>query len=356
MADTHLGVIHIPIDPKTGYYSSNKILSYNCKYNDVNSGRGIGKSHGEKWRLVTGFTQEEKRFMCLYRTTSDMNAAIYSWLEPLIHPPPNEKRRKFDISQFRFEGPGTFKNLYFEDDKEPMAYFRCIEHVNRVKQEVFNVKTQWAWLDEYLPIAWVKLRGVPNEGDALRTIVDTIDHDTYHSREKFGLPPVRVTMFGNFSNINSPLLKYFGVEPYKYGIYRVNRDVIVETVAPDMSKLSDTGGLSPEVRHCYLATDENSYVRPVPKGSEPYMSLRIGKHYYTFYYFKRNDTTFIKETKRHMGLYRYGTIDGMQENEYSIASIGQNRSWDLALRERANYCRDFYDSVYTKLQYLEDIS
>lgn len=305
---------------------------------------------------MTDYTQKERRFMCLYRTASDMAAAVYSWLEPLIHPAPKDHRKPFQYEQFRFEGTGTMKNLYFEDDKEPIGFFRCIEQVNRVKQEVFPYTTSWVWLDEYLPIAYVKLRGVPNEGDALRTIVDTIDHDTFHPREKLGLPPLRTLMFGNFSSISSPLLKYFGVKPYKYGIYRVNRDVVVETLAPDMSKVKNIGGMSAEVRHCYLATDENSFVRPVPKNSTPSMSLRINGHFYTFYYNEKLSTTFIKETPKHLGLYKYGTVAGLQENELPIGMLGQNRQWDAALRERASYCKDFYDSVYTKLQYLDDIS
>lgn len=284
-----------------------------------------------------------------------MNSAVYSWLEPLIHPAPLDNHKPFDISQFKFVGNVVAKNLYFEDDPDPIAYFRTVENVNKIKQEVFNFKTSWVWFDEYLPMAWTKLRGVPNEGDAIRTIVDTIDHDTAHPKEKLGYPPLRTIMYGNFNSISSPLLKYFGVKPFQYGIYRVNRDVVVETVMPDMDKLNDLGGLSADVRQCYLATDENSYVRNIPKNSTPSMSIRIEKHFYVFYWSDVTRHTYIQSSKKHVGAHRYGTLEGLQENEIPLNMVF-SEPWDTALRVRAVGCTDFYSDVYTKLEYLADIS
>ena len=59
-------------------------------------------------------------------------------------------------------------------DGEEKFFFRTISQVNAIKQEHFPKDMAWVWVEEFVPIAWKKIGGVVDEGEAIETIVKTI--------------------------------------------------------------------------------------------------------------------------------------------------------------------------------------
>ena len=301
---------------KDGYYSLREILGYNCKVNIVLSSRGIGKSYGTKWFLM----EQEGEFMCVYRNTGDMEHAITTWLDDLTVKVPNGKE-PWDVNRFSWEK--TKSNVQLLLDGRVKGYFRCISQVNHIKQETFPDTLCWLWWDEFIPLSYKKLAGIPSEGDALRAIMKTIDHDTAHSRESKGLKPLRVLMYANPFTWDNPVLSYFHVIPRGYGIWRVGPDIVCEMVEP--LKGDKKGGMSmddflgDEVNQNQNWMNQSSFVEEVPKGSIPYMSLRVGTNYYGLYKSNGGSIKYVKRVNEHInGVKHLGNINGIEEGETCI--------------------------------------
>lgn len=308
---------------KDGYYSLKQILGYNCKYNIVLSDRGRGKSYGTKRFLI----EQEGTSMCLYRTTPDMASAMQDWIDPLVE-------MGWNPEQFEFEGSDKegYVLLY---NGVPKIWFRALTMVNHIKQEHFPNDMNWIWLDEFIPLVYKKLPGVVSEGDAIRTIVKTIEHDSVHSREEKGLKPLRVLMFANPFTWNNPILSYFKIVP-KYGIHRVGPGVVCELLEPverpSGGKMTVDEFLGDEVNRNQGFNDQNAFVvERWPKGLIPYMTLRLGDRFFTLY--KKSDggkKLWVRKMKGHTDiqrinpmtgkpvLERYGTMAGLKEDEICI--------------------------------------
>ena len=268
------------INQRTGYYSLREILGYNAKWNFVLSDRGRGKTWGTKWFLIN----QRCAFMCLYRNTGDMEHAIGEWLDPIIR----GDNENAGISAERFEWDGSNKsgfNLIF--DGVTIGYFRCLTMVNHIKQETFPDNLNWIWVDEFIPMAYKKLPGIDSEGDALRVIYKTVDHDTAHPRETRGLKPLRVLLFANPFTWDNPILSYFHILPRGPGIHRVGPEIVVEML-PSFEKEKGKQTVDDFLGDGVNTTDGwmNEFgfvVDKIPKGSKPINSLRIGPRYYGLY-------------------------------------------------------------------------
>lgn len=337
---------------KNGYYSLREILGYNCKYNIVLSDRGRGKTYGTKRFLM----EQEGTAMCLYRTTADLSSAMLDWIDPLLE-------NGYNADAFVWEGNDKtgFQLLY---NGAPKIWFRAITMVNHIKQEKFPDDMNWVWLDEFIPLVYKKLPGVVSEGDAIRTIVKTIEHDTVRSREEKGLKPLRVLMFANPFTWNNPLLSYFKIDPRKgYGVHRAGPGVAYEILAPieveRKGKMTAEEFLGDEVNRNQGWMDENAFVMPLPKGAVPIMSIRIGSKYYAQY--RKENTVWIcekachtdvrRQTNRRSILVWFGTLDGLQEEEVCLdkTPIGKR------LKEVTASGGYRYDSVNTKFDWLRSL-
>lgn len=297
---------------KAGYYSLREILGYNCKYNLVLSERGIGKSYGTKLFLM----QQEGRFMCLYRQQPDMRSAMGTWLDTLYE-------NGYDAEEFEWEGNDK-EGYVLKYHGAVKGYFRYMTAVNHIKQEKFPDDLNWVWLDEFIPLVYKKLPGVTSEGDAIRAIVKTIEHDSRHSREEKGLKPLRVLMFANPFTWDNPILRYFKVTPM-YGIHRVGPDIVCEHVEP--SESADTHGrkatvddfLGDEVNKNRGWMDQISFIAEKwPKGMKPWMSMRFENDYFMLYRLEGTRKVFVEQTTKHDdrgGVLRMGTLDGIKEDE-----------------------------------------
>ena len=299
----------------SGYYSLRDILGYNCKYNIVLSDRGRGKSWEAKWFLMN----QDGKFMCLYRQQPDMAAAMMDWTDPLTqgddeHDP---------IPPTSFEWKGSDKDgwtLWFEG--RPKGYFRYLTQVNHIKQEVFPDDLNWVWLDEFIPLVYRKLPGVSSEGDAIRTIVKTIEHDSVRTREQKGLKPLRVLMFANPFTWNNPILSYFKVVPKGYGIWKVGPGIACELLPPmEMDtdgKMTVDQFLGDEVNRNQGWVDQKAYVvERWPKGLIPFMSIRIGDRFFIVHRKDGAKKYYVKEVSEHNRNCQYvmGSLDGMREYE-----------------------------------------
>ena len=295
-----------------GYYSLREILGYNCKYNIVLSERGIGKSYGTKLFLM----KQEGTFMCLFRQEPDMRLAMVDWVEPLIE-------QGYDPDSFAWEGSNR-EGWVLKVGGIPKGWFRYLTQVNHIKQEKFPDDMNWIWFDEFIPLVYKKLPGVSSEGDALRTIVKTVEHDTIRSREEKGLKPLRVLMFANPFTWNNPLLGYFKVKP-QYGIHRVGPDIVCELVEPlerkKGGKMTVDDFLGNEVNKNQAWKDQMAFVLDSwPKGCEPYISMRLGTMYFAVY--RKDNKAYVKQVSGHKWSEKHvrvmGTLDGLRENEECI--------------------------------------
>ena len=292
--------------------------------------------------------------MCLYRQQPDMASAMRDWIDPLVAG--DEEHDPIPTTSFSWEG--SDKDgwcLYYNG--APKIWFRYITQVNHIKQEVFSDDMNWVWLDEFIPLVYKKLPGVVSEGDAIRTIMKTIEHDTVRSREEKGLKPLRMIMFANPFTWNNPILGYFKVVPRGYGIWRVGPDIVCEMLPPyekeRKGKMTADEFLGDEVNKNQGWLDESAYVVDKwPKGAVPLISLRLGRNFYVVYesakrYYVRG------ADKHHTGCRMVvGSLDGMCENEMSW-EMGK---WRQHLQTRAYSGRIWFSDINVKFQFITDIS
>jgi len=323
---------------KSGYYSLREILGYQAKYNVVLSDRGRGKSWDAKWFLIN----QPGTSMCVYRQQPDMTSAMLDWTDPLTagddeHEP---------IPPTSFEWKGSDKDgwtLYYEG--APKIWFRYLTQVNHIKQEVFPDDMNWVWFDEFIPMAWKKLPGIASEGDALRTIIKTIEHDTVRTREEKGLKPLRVIMFANPFTWNNPILSYFKIVPRGYGIWRVGPGVVCELLPPYEEvkkdrKMTVDEFLGDEVNKNQGWVDQQAYVLDKwPKNAEPFLSLRLEDKFFIVYKRDGSKRYYVKRTEEHnrncpfvmgsiMGLKEYETcVDGTKMLQHLQTKSYQGGVW-----------------------------
>ena len=344
-----------------GYYSLRDILGYGAKYNIVLSDRGRGKSWAAKWFLMN----QEGTFMCVYRTGGDMASAVNRWLDPITKG--DKKNKKISADAFSWTGDGvTGRELVYNG--EVKGFFRCLTQVNKVKQEVFPDDLNWIWWDEFIPLVYKKLPGVTSEGDALRAIVKTIEHDTVNSRESKGLKPLRVLMFGNPFTWDNPVLSYFRVLP-KYGIYRAGPGIVCEQLSPFVPVKNDTKMtvdefLGNEINTNQGWADQTSFVGRPPKGATPVRSLRFENKFFVMYAGEKAPPYFILGRGSHMCIEpsgegrmfgtRWGTIGGLREDEYcmeerQVESLRRlARDGDLRYADM-NVKFDFLNAIWRKV-------
>lgn len=303
------------------YYKLRPILGMNCKYNLVLSDRGRGKSFEAKHFLM----RQPGTAMCLYRNSSDMHMAMMSWYEPLISTQKNlDEYEVYDANEFEWKGNDKEGYTLFYCGS-PKIWFRYLTQVNHIKQEVFPDDMNWVWLDEFIPLAYKKLPGIDSEGDAIRAIVKTIEHDSLASRKDRGLKPVRVILFANPFTWNNPILSYFHVLP-KYGRYRAGPEIAIEMLEPvpeeKKGKMTADDFLGDEVNRNQGWQRQLSYVDENWPTVRPRMSIRFENDYFGIY-FDDHARWYCKRIKEHLNCERYSATT-CEYGELSISSIMRN--------------------------------
>ena len=297
-----------------GYWTPREILGYNCKYNIVLSDRGRGKSYGTKLFLM----KQEGTAMCLFRQQPDMALAMESWIDPLLE-------NGYNAEQFSWEG--SDKNGWILNyNGSPKIWFRYITQVNHIKQEKFPDDMNWIWLDEFIPLVYKKLPGVSSEGDAIRTIVKTVEHDSVHSREEKGLKPLRVLMYANPFTWNNPILAYFKVKP-RYGVWKVGPGVVCELIEPlekkEGGKMTVDEFLGDEVNKNQGWMKQDAFICPKEKGSVPKYSIRLDDEYYGLYSMNNPKNLYVMRRPDHINAPRVlGTLEGLHEYEECFDGSG----------------------------------
>lgn len=318
---------------KNGYWSPRELLGYNCRYNVILSDRGRGKSWAIKHMLV----DSDLPFMCLYRTVADLDAAVQSWADVF------EDGARFKWIRNK-NGP------YLAVDGEIRGWFRALSQVNHVKQEVFPDTMKWVWLDEFIPMAYKKIPGVASEGDAIRTIVKTIEHDSVTSRGDKGLSRVRVLMVGNPMTWDNPLLSYFHINGLLgYGCHRAGPDVAWEWLPPLDVERSEAM-LGADVHQAAAGIKSASaYVRKVPKGVPLWMSVRLGSDFFRIY--RQRAEFYVQRSAGHVEGYEYGTLDGLRECEICVDDTS---SWRV-LKKFVQQGHVWFDDVSTKYLFINHL-
>ena len=342
-------------DKRTGHYSLREILGYPAKYYAVLSERGPGKSWAAKHFLI----RQPGSFMCLYRQQPDMELAVKDWVDPLVqgdaqHQPMNRER-------FRIEGNGKNGFELFLDG-EFKGCFRYLTQVNHIKQEVFPDDMNWVWLDEFIPLVYKKLPGMASEGDAIRTIVKTIEHDTVRSREERGLRPVRVLMFANPFTWDNPILSYFHIDGLRGpGIHRAGPGVVWELLAPIEGKKDSVDEfLGDEVNRNMGFLKQDAFVGPLPKGARIFMSLRLGRSLYTVYATSDGMKYWVMPASGHKDarspysgrVQRWGTLEGLQEDEDCFEDSRHPERFRRLLKRGAIWFTD----INAKFDFMRDLA
>jgi len=316
----------MPIE-KDGYYHIRGLLGYNCKYNLIYSDRGRGKTWDIKHMIACG----KGRFMQVFLDQGDMDHALEKWTDELI------ESKTYTPEEMTLEGPENAKNLVIGG--EIKGYFRTLTAVRHIKHEHFNQSdpekvVNWVWVDEFITPTTTKLKGVKSAGDALRMIVDTLDHDKSHPRETRGLKPLRVIMCANPFTWDDPhgFNAYFHVIPNGFGIHRAGPGIVYEILEPlpkVNGKMSADDFLGTDVTKNLQYADQNSFVEKLPKSSVPFMSLRFDSEFFIVYKSGRTSKgeyhiTQSNKHKRIRGIFddkwaTYGTLEGLQEDEVCLA-------------------------------------
>ena len=177
----------------------------------------------------------------------------------------------------------------------------------------------WVWLDEFIPLAYKKLPGIDSEGNAIRAIVKTIEHDSLSSRAERGLKPVRVILFANPFTWNNPILSYFHVLP-RYGRYRAGPDIAVEMLEPLPSgrkrgeKMTSEEFLGAEVNRNQGWKNQLAFVRERWPTVTPRWSLRFGSDFFTVY-LDEHCNAYCRRCDGHSGCERFsvGVCDEGEE-------------------------------------------
>lgn len=317
------------------YWNPRSILGYNAKWNIVLSGRGPGKTYSTSRMLIDG----KDAFMCLYRDTADLQYAVDAWSDLVI-----DKM----TSTREFEWVMESDHVDLMENGRLKGAFRALGQANHIKHEVFPDNLCWVWFDEFIPMVKRKLRGVLSEGEALETIVKTIEHDSVQSRADKGLKPVRVLMYGNPFTWDSELLRYFQVMPTDYGIHRVKNDLEGETV---MEYIKPTAGM--QGLHIQEGWKKQlSFVEPVGKGAVPIWSVRVGTGYYVAY--KREKDIWVVRGEEHVNLSRIGArlgaFEGLQMDELPVSKVRAKMmiEWTKAGRLK-------FSDLNTKLGWINDM-
>lgn len=314
---------------RNGHYSLRAILGYGAKYNIVLSDRGRGKSFDAKHFLM----RQEGTSMCLFRQSTDMHMAMMSWIEPLISK--RKDKELYEIySEEQFEWEGSDKEGYIlKYNGTDKIWFRYLTQVNHIKQEVFPDDMNWVWLDEFIPLCYKKLPGIESEGDAIRTIIKTIEHDSTTSREEQGLKPVRMIMYANPFTWNNPILSYFKLRPIE-GIHRIGPGVVMEYLPPlpikKKGKPTVDDFLGNEVNTNQGWYDEMAFVDVEWAGTfVPSFSVRIDDKYFLCHTkANMNANLWVTAEKMHKGtsgnyVYdKWGSQDGLKEDEACLDGTG----------------------------------
>ena len=334
---------------KKGYWSPREILGYNAKYNMVLSDRGRGKSWGMKWFLL----KQEGKFMCVTRQKPDMQMQMKDFIDPYVKGDDDNDPISPEMFQWKGNDNDGWELWY---DGEVKGYFRYLTQVNHIKQEVFPDDLNWVWVDEFIPLVYKKLPGVISEGDALRTIVKTIEHDTVRSRESKGLKPVRVMMFANPFTWNNPILSYFKINGLLgAGIHKAGPGVVWELLEPYVEekkdrKMTADEFLGDEVYKNMGFLDQGAFIADIPKGSVPYVQMRFGRNRYCLY--KERNRLYVKRVEKdNPNIDSYGTMDGLQHYEKSLEGCGTREF----IKKQCYANRVYYSDINVKFDFLADL-
>lgn len=333
----------------SGYYSLRDILGYNAKYNMVLSDRGRGKSWECKWFLL----RQEGKFMCVTRQKPDMQMQIRDFIDPYVQG--DDEHEPISAEMFEWKGNDSDGwELWYGGELK--GYFRYLTQVNHIKQEVFPDDLNWVWVDEFIPLVYKKLPGVVSEGDALRTIIKTIEHDTIRSRKSKGLKEVRVIMFANPFTWDNPILSYFHIDGLKgAGIHRAGPGVVWELLAPyeekkESSKMTVDEFLGDEVYKNMGFLDQAAFVEKAPKGSYPVYQIRMGRN--TYLIERANNKYYVSKIDcLNKNVPMYGTMQGRQPYEHS---------WEQSvlgdyIKKLAHNGMVMYSDINVKFDFLADL-
>src|SRR4051812_30330422 len=87
-------IVRLPLMQEFKYYNYNKLYSYNCSYNFLIGGRGLGKTYGAKKKGITAAIKRGDMFIYLRRYEGEIAAASPTFFSDIESEFPNHDFRR----------------------------------------------------------------------------------------------------------------------------------------------------------------------------------------------------------------------------------------------------------------------
>lgn len=183
------------------WYDKSKLLSYNSILNFLIGQRGGGKTYGFKTWAVEDFLKTGRQFFWLRRFktellgTSRELGVVNTWFNDIAHLYPNH--------ELKIEG-----NIAYIDGKIA-GYFGALSISEHWKSVPF-VNVNKVIMDEFLIRTGVGKQYIKNEVVVFLELMETVGR----MRDD-----IRFFLIGNALSFSNPYFHYFGIKPFREGIY-----------------------------------------------------------------------------------------------------------------------------------------
>lgn len=192
------------------YYNFNRILSYNCVFNFIPGGRGIGKTFGAKKLAINDALKNGSEFIYLRRYAEDLDEASALFFDDIAHLWPKlefqttlryasyTKKLIRDVD----ETEAAFDKRLKERQWTKIGHFIPLSKAQRFKSTPFP-RVKWIINDEFI-LEKGAIRYLPNEADILMNFYSSVDRYADN---------VRVLCLANAVSINNPYFLKWKIRP-----------------------------------------------------------------------------------------------------------------------------------------------
>jgi hypothetical protein len=206
------------------YYSFNRILSFNAKYNFVVGGRGFGKTYGAKVRAISDALENGNQFIYLRRYKTEVVASKNTFFADIVD--------KFEDWDFRVQGDeAQASHVSTRDEKKrpwmTIGYFIALSTAQTRKSVAFP-KVKTIIFDEFI-IETGSLHYLPNEFNVFNNFYSTVDR----WKDK-----TRVFFLANSVSIMNPYFQALDIEPDSGSDMVTKSNGFVAAHFPDSSKFA----------------------------------------------------------------------------------------------------------------------
>ena len=181
------------------YYNYNKLYGYNCTYNFLIGGRGLGKTYGAKKKAIVAAIRRGDMFIYLRRYEGEIASASPTFFADIEHEfPEHDFRRHGNMAQMAKIATREDKKRKWVD----IGFFIALSTAQKLKSVAFP-KVKLIIFDEFI-IEKGAIHYLPNEADVFNNFFSTVDR--YKDKTK-------VLFLANSVSIMNPYFQRYDIEP-----------------------------------------------------------------------------------------------------------------------------------------------